>query len=214
MAPLLAANGDLPVELLLDGVRQAGGLIGFLQTDRDAALSLLLKGEVAVAGYHGEPIPSAKEPLAWVHLARREVGLATRSRKLRGLGQLRDLKLASRPATAGVRLHLDRALASTGINSDELHARALLLEAHREVVCAVARGAADVGLTTRGWAERLGLSFYGLTHEPYRLAMLGRDLGHPTLLALLKTAQGRSFRRAVASLRGYEVRQIGAFEVR
>src|SRR5262245_1251878 len=51
-AALLAANGDVLVEILLEMVNERAPLVGFVKSDRDRALELLGTGEVMLAGSH------------------------------------------------------------------------------------------------------------------------------------------------------------------
>ena len=166
--PLLASNGDIAVEVLLDAARaDADAWVGAVRADRDTALALLRAGRALAIGYHGTSFPPSvpEGRLARLHLVRREVGLvASRGRPPR-IGDVVGARLASRPPTAGVRATLDRALRSAGADPVATHRRARLYGSHLEVVCAVARGDADVGIATHAWARRLGLAFTALVAE-------------------------------------------------
>lgn len=212
--PLLAANGDVVVELLLGGL-VAGGkpLVGFVQADRGAALDRLAAHEILAAGFHGERAPSqlAAQRLARVHLVRREVGLAHRpDAKLASLASLAKKRLATRPPTAGVRGHLDRALATAGLSLEQLKTRALEVDTHREAVCAVVRGEADVALTTAAWAARVGLSLLPLAEEAYELLLFADTLGSRAAVGLCELVQGSAFRRALEGVPGYDGADAGA----
>jgi excisionase family DNA binding protein len=207
--PLLAANGDLVVELLLAEAQTGQGpLVGFVQADRTTGLELLEAGRVLAAGAHGLEA-SAGGGHVWLHLVDREVGLVTRARRAPSLAELRQLRLASRPTTAGVRDYFDAALRQAGLAPARVHRTALLLGSHREVVLAVARGEADVGLASRAWAARLGLPFTTLAVEPYGIVVRGRDLGAPEVVRLCEVAQTRAFRAHVAAIPGYVATRTG-----
>ncbi len=210
---LVAANGDLAVERLLARLTAAGQpLFGHVQADRGEGLALLARGEVVASGCHGEDIPAVlgNRRLAFVHLVDRQVGLAVRRGvKLRGLRGIGKLRVASRPPTAGVREHFDRALAEHGVDPGALHARAAVLPSHREVVCAVARGEADVGLASRAWAERVGLPYVPLCREAYGLLVPASTLGDERLVHLCAVAQTAAFRRELADFAGYDTRRTG-----
>jgi putative molybdopterin biosynthesis protein len=211
---LVAANGDLAIEHLLARLTASGRpLFGFVQADRGRALALLERGEVLAAGCHGSEIPGAidRGRLAFLHLVDREVGLAVRRGvKLRSLRQLARLRLASRPASAGVRSHFDEALLRAGVDPDATHARATVMPSHRDVVCAVARGEADVGLASRAWAQRVGLECVPLCREAYGLLVPATLLGDPRVVRLCAEAQSAAFLREMAAVGGYQTRRTGA----
>ncbi|ATB37742.1 molybdopterin biosynthesis protein MoeA [Cystobacter fuscus] len=216
-APLLAANGDLAVETLLARHQREGHpLVGFVLADRSHALELLEQGQVMAAGWHGA-LPAETEArggLARLHLVHREVGLiAAPGKEPAALERLSRVRFASRPPTAGVRHHLDECLRDAGLDSRSLHRGATLHASHRDVACAVARGEADVGLASRAWASRLGLSFRSLGYEAYGLVIPTVLLGTPAVVGLCETAQGAALRRSLRGIPGYEPGDTGKLQV-
>lgn len=211
--PLVAANGDVPIEVLLALISGRGApLVGFVQADREGALDLVLRGRVLAGAWHGEPpeASAASSRLVWIHLAEREVGLATRSpRKLRSVSAVEGKRLASRPSTAGVRACLDAALAKAGLDPGTIHREATIHRSHLDVVCAVASGRADVGVTSRAWAERLGLEFLRLGREPYGLFVLAESLGDPRVTTLCQAVQSAEYRQGVEGFVGYDPSSAG-----
>jgi putative molybdopterin biosynthesis protein len=208
--PLVAANGDRAVMILLRLLQEAGTLVGFVQSDKDAGFRLLRAGEVLATGSHagGFPTHAGAERIARVHLVLRQIGLVGRGRAPR----VRDLergRLASRPRSAGVRQYLDDALAAEGLDARAVAARSRICASHLEVACVVARGEADVGLASRAWAEELGLAFRPLAREAYGLLVRARDLGREPVVRLCEVAQGARFRRAVAEIPGYDPEGAG-----
>lgn len=201
-APLLAAAGDLVVEALLSRVNQHGPPLGFVQADAGTGFSLLDHGRVSACGWHGRRAPthSAAGRLLRLHLAVREVGLCARSdSRLPDLADLPGLRLAGRPATAGIVVHLDAAMKAGGVDPAEVHAIERTYPSHRDVVGAVARGDADVGVTTRAWALAFGLAFRPLAHESYDLLIPAAQLSQPALIRVCEIAQSPGFRTAVDS---------------
>lgn len=212
--PLVAANGDVAVELLLAHAAADGALLGFVPADRDGALELLREGRVLLAGCHGKEPPEHQggERLARIHLVVREVGLvAGRGARVPELRRLDPARLAARPRTAGIRGHLDDALRAARLDPRRLDA-ARVYGSHRDVVHAVARGDADCGLATRAWAERLGLPFRALASEAYGLVTRARDLGDARVVRVCEVAQGEAFRAALAAVPGYDARESGAVQ--
>jgi putative molybdopterin biosynthesis protein len=211
--PLLAANGDVAVELLLGLCNSGGGpLVGFVQADRGQALELLGRGAVLVAGSHGEGPPAriGDARLARIHLVRRAIGLAVAAgRRAPRLAELRRLRIAGRPPSAGVVAHFERALREEGIDPRTIAQRSTALASHGEVACALLRGEADVGLLTRAWAHRVGLAFRALAEESYGLLVRATDLGDARVVRLCEIAQSERYRAALAGIPGYDAAAAG-----
>ena len=91
--PLLAANGDVCVELLVRAVSEATGqTLGFVAADRTSGQKLVEAGRVAAAGVHGDPIARPEDELIRIHVTRRQLGLAFRKRdRLRSLASVPEL---------------------------------------------------------------------------------------------------------------------------
>lgn len=210
---LLAANGDIVVDLLLEHINEAPPLIGFVRADRDRAHALLAAGDVLLAGSHGRAFPPAlaEARLARIHLVDREVGLvAPPGKPVPTPARLGRLRFGYRPQSAGVVVHLEAVARAEGLDLKRLLARAVVLGSHREVVFAVLRGAVDVGLATRAWAEALGLAFRPLAVESYGLLLRASELARPEVVHLCEVAQGRRFLERVAAIPGYATVNCGA----
>ena len=209
---LVAANGDVALLTLLALAAERGPpLLGFIQADMGAAAELLRQRAVLAAGAHAGGFPShiGDERVARLHLVNREIGLVhPASRPLR-LKDLAKLRLASRPATAGVRGYLDDALRDERLDPGRVHKKALVLRSHLDVVLAVTAGRADVGLCSRAWGERAGLAFHPLATEAYGVIVKARDLGDPRVVRLCEVAQSKAFRREVGAIAGYDVAGSG-----
>jgi excisionase family DNA binding protein len=207
---LVAANGDLAVEILLRMVDEQGTSLGLLKTDREGALVRLREGRVLLAGCHGAGFPAfaGDVRLARIHLVTREVGLCARGPVPR-LAELPKLRVAARPPTAGVMVHLERALAEAKVSASRVLARAQPLGSHADVVAAVVRGDADVGLTTHAWAQRLGLRFHALGREDYGLLVRAAHLSEPAVVRVCEVAQSAAYREALAGLPGYDTSASG-----
>jgi putative molybdopterin biosynthesis protein len=215
--PLLAANGDLAMLLLLDEARKRGGpLLGHVQADHATGLALLRQSAVMLTGCHGASIPPemAGRGLARVHVAEREIGLAhRRGLRLRSASGIVGRRLAYRPSTAGVRAHLDRALGSAGVELERAYAQATHYDSHRDVVMALVREDDEVGLVSRAWATRAGLGFLPLASEAYGLVLRASDLGDPRVVALCEIAQSGAYRTKLRRDFGYEARRAGEIRI-
>ncbi|MBC8072724.1 MAG: helix-turn-helix transcriptional regulator [Deltaproteobacteria bacterium] len=206
MPALLAANGDVLVEILLEHVNERPPLLGFVRADRDRALELLTAGDVMLAGSHGRAFPSALGSLrlARIHLVDREVGLVGPPGKpVATPARLPRLRFAYRPQSAGVVVHLEKVARDEGLDLDKLLLRAVPLGSHREVVFGVLRGQFDVGLATRAWASTLGLAFRPLAVESYGLLLRATDLPRPEVVRLCEVAQSRRFLERIEPIPGY-----------
>jgi putative molybdopterin biosynthesis protein len=207
--PLVAANGDVIVELLLTSIGSSPA-VGLVPADNTSGFGMLERKEVVAAGSHGPRVAPSPEPLVFVHLVEREIGLVVRHGvKVSNLRALRRLRLASRPTTAGARLRFDAELRNAGVDPDALHARAAILPSHLEVACAVARADTDVGLASSAWAQRTGLSFRPIFTETYGLTVRACDLGDPRVLRLCEAAQSATFRCQAARVAGYNSKRSG-----
>lgn len=209
MPPLIAANGDVCIEVLLGVVaEQNGAPIGFVQADRGSASTLVEGGRVLAAGVHGQALTPSGENVH-VKLARRTVGLAYGKKKLRRLADIEGAKLASRPATAGVRGYLDEALRAARLDPEKLHEHALLCGSHRDVVLALVSGHADAGLVSLAWAHRAGLGFLPLVDEDYSVCLKATSLTTEGGRALIRALQSPALRRLLGAEAGYDAKQTG-----
>lgn len=209
--PLLAANGDVVVEMLLDALVADGHPpIGFVRADRTSALDALAARRVLLSAYHGGPCPTTLQNarIARIHLVVREVGLASAA-ALPSVAALGGKVLAGRPRTAGIRGHLERALAMAKLSPKRLAMTEQAHPSHAAAVLAVLRRDADVALTTAAWAERAGLSFFPLAREPYDLLLFAEDLGSAPVVATCEVAQSAAFRSALARVAGYDPSRAG-----
>ncbi len=205
---LVGANGDLAILSLVRLVNALGPpLLGIVQADMGGATKLLERRAVLAAGAHGGGFPSHLdgERVARIHLVRREIGLVyRRSSEAPVVRALSKLRLASRPESAGVRQHLDRAIRKVGMDPARVHRKAEILHSHLDVALAVASGRADVGLASRAWGKRVGLAFLPLADEGYGLLVLARDLGDPRVVRMCEVAQGNEYRAEVGAVAGYD----------
>ncbi len=206
VSPLVAANGDRVVITLLRLLRESGSIVGLVQSDKGTGLELLAAGRVLATGSHagGFPTHVGGERLARVHLVTREVGLVGKPGRAPRVRDLARARIASRPPTAGLRQHLDEALAREGLDAREVHSRAVLCGSHLEAACLVARGEVNIGLASRAWANELGLAFGLLAREPYGLLVRARDLGDPAVVRVCEVAQSGRFRGEIATIAGYD----------
>lgn len=207
--PIVAANGDVCVEELLQLLSATASPVGLLQADSTTGYDHVQHGRVLAAGIHGERA-TTQDSLLRVQLTRRQIGVCYRKgQRLRSLRGVAGLRLASRGPTAGVRAHVDAALLEAGLDSAEIHAKAQLLASHREVVLAVLSGRVDAGIATLAWAERAGLGCLPIAEESYALGLRADALEHELGKNLLRAVQSSDFRRALGRSAGYDAKAAG-----
>lgn len=211
--PLVAANGDLVIDELLGLLQaEAAPLLGFVLADQLKARAHLLENRVLFAGAHEDvPIRSVSSTkVARLHLATREIGLATASPKpLTRLSQVVGKRLALRPDSAGVRAQLDQSLVRGGVSLERAYKHAKEYASHREVVLSVAGGLTDIGLTTHAWASVANLSFFPIGSESYGLSVRIDCLSDPRVVRLVEITQGAALRRLLRDRHGYGVEHTG-----
>jgi putative molybdopterin biosynthesis protein len=216
-APILAANDDEAVGILLDSLTaDTGQLVGRVRADSGTALGLIASGRATVAGFHRRDVPveAGGRRLARMRFVSREVVLVgPRGRPAPRLSSLADRRVASRPASSGTRSTLDDALEGVGLSPLQVHEQARCLPSHRDVVCAVARGEADVGVTSRDWADRMGLPYRSLGVEEYDLLVPLDRVSDPAVLRLCDAARSRAVRRAIGALPGHSARNSGSLAI-
>jgi molybdate-binding protein len=185
------------------------GLNRLARGEADVALVHLL--DVA-SGTYNDPFVRrllGDEPVALVHLCRREQGLVLprgNPHAISSVSDLGGLRLAWRRPGTATRLLLERLLREAGIDADP--ARGSVVDSHRAVAAAVAAGAVDAGLAVRAAAVALDLEFLPLLVEPFELAVAERDvdLTAPLLAALARPPVARQ----VAALGGYDLNETGS----
>lgn len=214
-AALLAANGEATVRVLLSVLNSDGAepLWGFVQSDRARSIAWLAAAKVDAAGSHGTTPPTHIGPsqtrVARVHLVEREVGLAARRAEKTALASLSKLRVASRPSTAGVVTHLEHALDRAHIDRERALRHATLYDSHQDVIEAILRDEAEVGLTTHAMAAQAGLAFHCIATESYGLLVRSDTMGSAAIVRLCEAAQSTAFKERLARLAGCDARGAG-----
>jgi putative molybdopterin biosynthesis protein len=190
-------------------------------------LVALKKGEAHIAGTHlldeetGEyNVPFIKRLLGdrkivLVNLVYRQQGLVVpkgNPKKIVGFKDLvrGDVSFINRQSGAGTRLLTDKYLKELGIDAKTVRGYDREEYTHMGVASAVLTGIADTGMAILASAKALGLDFIPLAKERYDLAIPGKYLAIPTVLALLEIImKDREFRSGVEALGGYDVSDMG-----
>jgi len=216
----LSGSDDPALDLVLRAVGQevaadsgprgsVTGLNRLARGEADVALVHLL--DVA-SGTYNDPFVRrllGDEPVALVHLCRREQGLVLPRGNPRDIASVRDLdglRLAWRSPGTATRLLLERLLSEAEIEVDP--ARGSIVDSHRGVAVAVAAGAVDAGVAVRAAAAALDLDFVPLVVEPFELAVAERDVD--LTAPLLDALGGAPLASRIAALEGYDLSETGS----
>ncbi len=124
-----------------------------------------------------------------------------------------DVRFVNRQRGAGTRVLLDFHLAQLAIQPEQVQGYEQEEYTHLSVAAAVASGRADCGLGIMGAARALALDFIPLYTERYDLVIPCRYLQGSLLTPLLDLMDSSDFKKAVQSLDGYDVTQMGKIMV-
>lgn len=192
--------------------------VTWLHAPSEAALAALASGQAHLAGIHlrdeasGEyNAPFARTALpgsTLVGLARWELGFVTTRGNPRGIRTghdlaRRDVRIVNREPGAGARKLLDAHLARARVQGKAVRGYDLHARGHSAVAQAVALGAADAGVATRGAAHAFGLGFVPLSEERFDLVLPAGAEADLRVGRLLDALRSRAFQRELRSLHGY-----------
>ncbi len=217
---------DMTLDLLAQHLAERGRRLVSANVGSQAGLVALRRGEAHLAGSHlldpqtGEYnvsyikqyLPDAAVRLVtWVG---REQGLLVRKSNPLDIRSLEDLKrpdvrFINRQRGAGTRVLLDFHLQKLGIKAEEIQGYDQEEYTHLAVAAAVSSGRADCGLGVTAAAAALELDFVPLYNERYDLVIPCEHLRGDLLLPLFELMHDARFKLEVASLRGYNVDQMG-----
>jgi molybdate-binding protein/DNA-binding XRE family transcriptional regulator len=200
----------------------------WLERSSAAALDLLARGQLHVAGAHlydeeaGEfNVPFVRRRLPGrsmlvYNLARWEAGLvvaAGNPRRIRGVRDLArpGLSLVHRQPGSAAEELLARLVRREGVAPPRppRGARAVIASGHMEVGRLVALGVADAGIALPAVARAHGLDFVPLAEERFDLVVAHELADDARVVRLLETLGSRAFRREMESLGGHQARDAG-----
>ena len=224
---LFCAGCD-PALALLGGhlpERFPGSRLHWIEAGSSAALEMLARGEVHLAGLHlfdeesGDFNVAAVrrrfggQAMVLLNLAVWEQGLVValgnpkRIRKVADLGR-KGVRVVGRPRGSGAeelltRMSVDEGLARKAISFVGV------ARGHMAVASTVAAGAADTGISTRAAAATFGLDFLPLAEARFDLAMSRAAAADVRLQRLLDVLASPRFRRDLGGLAGYGSERTG-----
>ena len=217
---------DMTLDLLAQFLAQHNRRLVSANVGSLGGLVALRRGEAHIAGAHlldpdsgeynlkyiREYLPGIPVRLiTWVH---REQGLLVPRGNPKGISGLKDIAreditYVNRQRGAGTRVLLDFELQKLGIKPHQVRGYDQEEYTHLAVAAAVASGRADCGLAVTASASALDLDFVPLFHERYDLVIPEEHLKNHLLDPLLALMDDADFRKAVATLPGYSIREMG-----
>lgn len=216
-ATLVIACCDPAAGLLAAEYARASGFrMLVIERSGAAALDLLKSGVVHLAGIHRstreQPGRNAETVLGrlggghrLLRVAEWEEGLALRasdrSRSFQSVARRCDQWALREPGSAA-RECLDELLASRPAPGRCVHG-------HLAVAEAVRAGWADAGVCVRIAAEEAGLNFLPVRAESLDFCVPNSHARDPRVQALIRLLRGKSHRRLIAELPGYDARHTG-----
>ena len=210
---LLLSRDDIAVHALVAEInRRAPPAVGIVPHDDAGSLRWLEEPRILAASLMGDLTAPSSVQLVWLHIAHETFGLIgppagappEPASMLR-----RRLRVASWPAGSDLRAVVDSVLLRDGFDASAAHASARLSSSHADIVSAVVRGDAQIGVTTAAWALRFGLPFTPLGSRPFGLIAPASTLGHPALVRCWEVLQSHAFRHAIERLGGYDASDAG-----
>jgi putative molybdopterin biosynthesis protein len=211
VAQYLAGRGR---RLVSANVGSQGGLVALRRREAHLAGSHLLDpqtGEYNLS-YIRQYLPDV--PVRLVTWVGREQGLIIRKQNPKAITSLQDLarsdvRFINRQRGAGTRVLLDFHLQKLGIDPKMIVGYDREEYTHLAVAAAIASGRADCGLGVTAAAQALDLDFIPLFHERYDLVIPCEYVHSGLLDPLFDLMVDDEFRRAVKTLPGYDVSQMG-----
>ena len=230
---VFSGSHDLTVGVLEDCLKRSAPELKISATSIGSlgGLVALKRGEAHLVGSHlldpetGEyNLPDIRRvfgdnaDVLIVNLVVREQGLICAAGNPKGIGKLRDLtktgmRFVNRQAGAGTRVLLDYKLSKLRIKPESIDGYEREEFTHMAVAVAVASGLADCGLGIRSAADALGLAFVPIEREDYDLVLRSDFAASSSGTKLLEVIRSAEFKKAVASLGGYDSSRSGETKV-
>ena len=225
---VIAGSNDIALELLvkntslihpqytfsISNIGSLAGLIALQNGGCQAAATHLLDPETGEynSSFIKKHFPDLK--IALLNVAHREQGLIVKKGNPLGLKTLKSLvtkkaTIINRQEGSGTRVLLDYRLNESGISPETIQGYDRIAYTHMEVALEVFSGSADVGVGIMAAARMLGLDFVPLAKERFDLAIPTGYFPTEPVKALRKTLNSEDFKRSIAEMGGYEIRDTG-----
>jgi len=223
---LAIGSHDLTLDLIAQFLAEHDRRLASANVGSQGGLVALRRGEAHVAGSHlldpndgtynisyiRQYMPNI--PVKVVALVGRDQGLIVKKgnpKGIKGLGDLtrHEVQFVNRQRGAGTRVLLDYHLSLITIPKESIAGYNQEEYTHLGVASAVASGRADCGLGVAAAAQALDLDFIPLFQERYDLVIPRQFADDNLLTPLFDLLADARFRRAVSTLKGYDVSVMG-----
>ncbi|HZS57080.1 MAG TPA: substrate-binding domain-containing protein [Bryobacteraceae bacterium] len=216
---LIIAGCDPATSILARHLQAAGVQSVLVHQNSAAALSLLKKSHVHVAGTHLRGVEAinsrfSRESIAVISFAAWQEGFVTAAGNPKQIRSVTDLgrkgiRFINREKGAGTRLLLDTALAHLHMKSSDVRGYNREAAGHLAAALQVKNGSADCCIAIESAARAFGLTFVPLETARYDLVLRRSHLDLPAVRALLDTCTHAKFRNELSSVTGYDTAVTG-----
>jgi putative molybdopterin biosynthesis protein len=221
-----SGSHDMSLDLLAQFLSGHNRRLASANIGSQGGLIALERGEAHMAGSHlldpetgNYNISSIHQYLSGVSVmvygfVEREQGLMVQQGNPKGIKSLRDLSrteihFVNRQRGAGTRVLLDYQISKIGILAEAIQGYTQEEYTHLGVAAAIASGRADCGLGIPAAALSLNLDFIPLFQETYQLIVPKVYAESDLLVPLFDVLGDRGFQKAVMTMPGYDVTQMG-----
>lgn len=197
-------------------VGSQGGLVALKRGEAHLAGSHLLDPQTGAYNLPYLPVYLGGVQVKVYGFVGRQQGLIVKRGNPKRLKSLEDLRrpgvqFMNRQRGAGTRVLLDYELSKMGIPADSIQGYNQEEYTHLGVAAAVASGRADCGLGIPAAAQSLDLDFVPLFQETYQLIVPKVHAESDLLAPLFDVMNDAEFHKAVLTMPGYEVNEMGKF---
>lgn len=223
---LAIGSHDLILDLMAQYLAQHNRRLASANVGSQGGLVALRRGEAHLAGSHLLDPDTGEYNLSAIRqympgiatfviaLAGRQQGLLVQPgnpKQIQDLGDLSrpDVVFVNRQRGAGTRVLLDYQLKQRNIAPESIRGYNQEEYTHLAVAAAIASGRVDCGLGIAAAAKALNLDFLPLFQERYDLVIPQANYSSELLAPLLALLHQPEFQRAVVSLPGYDISQMG-----
>ena len=222
----MIGSHDMTIDILAQFLAGSGSRLVSANAGSLGGLAALRKGYAHLAGIHlldpksGEyNLPYLEKylpnvPVTVVGMVSRKQGLMVERGNPENIRDIADvvergIRYVNRQRGAGTRILLDYELEKLSLSSADLIGYDQVEFTHLNVAASVASGRADCGLGIAAAAEALELDFIPLYDEQYDLAICSEFYKDELLQPLLKVLGDKELHKAILSLPGYGIENIG-----
>jgi putative molybdopterin biosynthesis protein len=217
---------DITLDLLAQYLAKLKRRLASSNVGSMGGLLALRRGEAHLAGSHLLDPESGEYNLLYIRqylhgipvvvmaLVGRQQGLLVARDNPLKIDSLKDLvrsdvSFINRQRGSGTRLLLDYQLGLLGISPDAIQGYNQEEYTHLSVAAAVASGRASCGLGIAAAAQALELDYFPLFQERYDIVFPALYYESDLIAPLLAIIQNPDFKKAVASLPGYDISRMG-----